>query len=164
MALFLRSSKLIYKVCSHVDDLVLCGEKEDLEWLVMELRKRFTLQGGEILPRPGQDPNEPIRFLKKRHFFTQAGIVISPHERYTQDLLKLYSLEGRKSKSTPDVSCEDYDSQELDDAGKHRFRSAMGTLLYLSQDRVDLQHAVCQTDCCSRSRSQACNPVPQGHS
>eukprot|EP00435_Cladocopium_sp_Y103_P007835 s2794_g2.t1 len=129
-------------ICSHVDDLVLCGERPDLEWLVKELKKRFNMQGGEILPSADQDPHEPIRFLKKRHFFTEAGIVISPHEKYTEELLKLYGLESRKAKATPDMACENYESPELNEEGKHTFRSAMGTLLYLSRDRVDLQHAV----------------------
>ena len=62
-------------------------------------KEKFTMPGGEIFPTSDQDPNEPIRFLKKRHFFTEAGIVISPHEKYPEELLKLYGLEGKKSKS-----------------------------------------------------------------
>ena len=100
-----------------------------------------TMQGGEIFPMSDQDPNEPIRFLKKRHFFTEAGIVISPHEKYSEELLKLYGKK-EKRKATPDMACENYESAELNEEGKHRFRSAMGTLLYLSQDCPDLQHAV----------------------
>ena len=68
--------------------------------------------------------------------------MISPHEMYAEELVKLYGLEARRPKTTPDVSCQNYDSKELDEKGKHKFRSAMGTLLNLSQDRVDLQHAV----------------------
>ena len=135
-----KAKKLI--LCSHVDDLVLCGERGELTWLIEELKKRMTLQGGEILPSPDQDEQEPIRFLKRRHFFTKAGIVISHHENYAEELVKLYGLEARKPKTTPDVSCENYDLKQLNDKGKHKFRSAMGTLLYLSQDRMDLQHAV----------------------
>ena len=44
-------------LCSHVDDLVLCGERGDLEWLVIELKKKFSMQGGEIFPTSDQDPN-----------------------------------------------------------------------------------------------------------
>ena len=41
------------------------------------------------------------------------------------------------------MSGEIFESEELDEKGKFRFRSAtMGTLLYLSQDRIDLQHSV----------------------
>ena len=55
--------------CSHVDDLVLCGQREDFVWLVEELEKKFTVSGGEIIPSPEQDLFKPVRFLKRRHFF-----------------------------------------------------------------------------------------------
>ena len=61
-------------LCSHVDDLVVCGERGDAAWLVDELEKKFTISGGTLVPSDGQDPKEPIRFLKKRHFFTSAGV------------------------------------------------------------------------------------------
>eukprot|EP00435_Cladocopium_sp_Y103_P026822 s1787_g6.t1 len=129
-------------LCSHVDDLVVGGEKQAVEWLVSELKAKFTLQGGNLVPSEDQDDHEAVRFLKKRHFFTQAGVIISPHEKYAEELVALYGLQHRKAKTTPDVSGEIFDSPELDEAGQHRFRSAMGTLLYLSQDRIDLQHSV----------------------
>ena len=67
---------------------------------------------------------------------------MSPHERYTEELVKLYGLQHRKPKGTPDVSSEDFAPKDLDEKSTHRFRSAMGTLLYLSQDRVHIQHSV----------------------
>ena len=85
---------------------------------------------------------EPIRFLKKRHFFTANGVVISPHEKYISELIKLHGLEHRKPKPTPDIGYDNLDGPELSDIDRHLFRSSMGTLLYLSQDRVDTQHAV----------------------
>eukprot|EP00435_Cladocopium_sp_Y103_P039714 s3453_g10.t1 len=87
-------------LCSHVDDLVLCGERRDLEWLLEELKKKCTLQGGDVLPSADQDDHEPIRFLKKRRYFTKAGIVISPHEKYTEELINLYGLQARKPENT----------------------------------------------------------------
>ena len=129
LSVFMHKSRNVI-LCSHVDDLVLCGQRGDLEWLVIELKKKFTI-GGEIFPMSDQDPNEPIRFLKKRHFFTEAGIVISPHEKYSEELLKLYGKK-EKRKATPDMACENYESAELNEEGKHRFRSAMGTLHYTS--------------------------------
>ena len=56
--------------------------------------------------------------------------------------MKLYGLETRKPKTTPDINGEVFDAKELDQKGQSKFRSAMGTLLCLSQDRVDLQHAL----------------------
>ena len=120
-----KTKKLI--LCSHVDDLVLCGERGELLWLIEELKKMMTLQGGDVLPSPDHDEQEPIRFLKRRHFFTKAGIVISPHEKYAEELVKLYGLETRKPKTTPDINGEVYDPKELDEKGRYKFRSAMGT-------------------------------------
>ena len=37
-------------LCSHVDDLILGGEREAVERLVSELKGKFTLQGGETVP------------------------------------------------------------------------------------------------------------------
>ena len=130
-SLFRHKTKKVI-LCSHVDDLVLCGEQGELEWLIEELKKRMTLRGGDVLPSADHDEQEPIRFLKGRHFFTMAGIVIR----------KLYGLEARKPRTTPDINGAVYDAKELDEKGKYKFRSAMRALLYLSQDRVDLQHAV----------------------
>ena len=90
-------------LCSHVDDLVVGGEREAVEWLVAALKSKLTLQGGELIPAEDQDDQEPVRFLKKRHFFTHAGVIISPHEKYADELVQLYGLQHRKPKATPDV-------------------------------------------------------------
>ena len=129
-------------VCSHVDDLILAGERQDLAWLVDELSQKFTISGGELYPQGDQSPTEPVRFLKRRHFFTPQGVVISPHEKYIEELVDLYQLHGKGVKATPDVAPVAGVGKELNDQEKHRFRSGMGTLLYLSQDRLDIQHAV----------------------
>ena len=119
-------------LCSHVDDLILGGEREAVEWFVSELKGKFTLQGGEIVPAKDQDPGEPIRFLKKRHLFTEAGVIVSPHERYTEELVTLYGWQHRKPRGTPDMSSEDFASKELDEKSKHRFRSAMARIGWIS--------------------------------
>ena len=119
-------------LCSHVDDLILGGEREAVEWFVSELKGKFTLQGGEIVPAKDQDPGEPIRFLKKRHLFTEAGVIVSPHKRYTEELVTLYGWQHRKPRGTPDVSSEDFASKELDEKSKHRFRSAMARIGWIS--------------------------------
>ena len=80
-------------LCSHVDDLVVGGTRDAVSWLVKELKSKFTLQGGDLIPADDQDDMEPVRFLKKRHYFTQAGVIISPHEKYADELVKLYGLQ-----------------------------------------------------------------------
>ena len=56
-------------LCSHVDDLVLCGEQGDLLWLVSRIKEKFTISGGDVIPAPDQDPQEAVRFLKEEALF-----------------------------------------------------------------------------------------------
>ena len=68
-----------------------------------------------------------------------------PHERYVPGLLELYNLTNRAGKATPEstqVDLEGDPADKLETGEQHRFRSALGTLLYISQDRVDIQHCV----------------------
>ena len=92
---------------------VLWGIRGELMWLIEELRKRVTLQGGDVLPAPDHDEQEPIRFLKKRHSSPRRGLC--PREKYAEELVKLHGLVNRKPKTTPDISGEVYDSKELDE-------------------------------------------------
>lgn len=97
---------------------------------------------GDLLPQAHQDPELPVRFLKRRHFFTPQGVVIAAQEKYVDELVKLYGLQGRALRATPDVPSEQAAGRELDVQDKRKFRSGMGTLLNLCQDRIDIQHAV----------------------
>eukprot|EP00435_Cladocopium_sp_Y103_P030225 s3061_g7.t1 len=129
-------------LCSHVDDLVFCGERCDLLWLISKIKERFTISGGDVIPAADQDPQEAVRFLKKQYFFTAEGLVVAPHEKYIEELIKLFRVEGYKPKPTPDIAQWSGDDGELEPDEAHQFRSAMGTLLYLSADRWDIQHSV----------------------
>lgn len=76
--------------------------------------------------------------------------MIMPPERYVPGLLELYHLTNKAGKATPEsaqVDLEDGSEDKLEAGDQHRFRSALGTLLYILQDRIDIQH-------CARSLSQ----------
>ena len=135
-SLFRHKTKSLV-MCSHVDDLILCGERGELVWLVGEIEKRFTISGGDVVPSPHQDPQEPVRFLKKRCYFTTNGVLIAPHEKYVDELVKLYDLGAYKPKATPDMAQWNGEDGELDSSEAHRFRSAIGTLLCLYYLLID---------------------------
>ena len=68
-----------------------------------------------------------------------------PHERYVPGLLELYHLANKAGKATPEsaqVDLEGGPEDKLEAADQRRFRSASGTLLCLSQGRIDIQHCV----------------------
>ena len=130
-------------LCGHVDDLVIAGKEADIEWCLGQLRERFDICESGVFPTLHQDPKEPVRFLKRRHLFTPQGIVVMAHEKYVKGLIDLYQLQERRGKPTPDGVTTGLDEgEELSGERKRLFRSALGTLLYVSQDRVDIQHSV----------------------
>ena len=116
----------------HVDDLVIAGREMDVEWCLAQLRERFEISEGGIFPTV--NPKEPVRFLKRRRFFTADGIVIMPHERYIKGLVAMYELQNRRGKPTPDgaVSMMDLGEELIGES----------PLLYVAQDRLDIQNAV----------------------
>lgn len=64
------------------------------------------------------------------------------HERYVDELVGMYNLESFKPKTTADMAQWSGEDGDLDSGEAHRFRSAMGTLLYISANRWDIQRSV----------------------
>ena len=85
-----------------------------------------------------------MRKWQDSHVFeevTPEGVVTICHEKYVEQLSKLYNMENRKNKSVPEHSkLGDVDlSVELGPEEIALFRSALGVALYLSQERYDIQ-------------------------
>ena len=143
-SLFRHKERDLGMVC-HVDDLIVAGIPTELDWFLKQMRSRFVISESGLLPQSDQAADDPVRCLKKRHFFTEEGIVIAPHEKYVPILVELYQLSHRAGKATPESTQMDLEGppeEILTGGDQHRFRSALGTLLYISQDRVDIQHCV----------------------
>ena len=136
-----RHMKKNVVILARVDDMVMAGTEEALKWANEELKKVFTMSGGELLPQ-GQSPKDPVRLLKKRYYLCEQGVIVKPHERYIPALVHLYGLEERKERATPDIAIDRFKGEAADQTEKKKFRSALGTLLYLSQDRPDVQNSV----------------------
>ena len=101
---------------------------------------------------------EELRYLKRKYVFVEEGIVVQPNEKYIKKLLELYDLGRLKSKTTPehvDLVKEDK-SKELGPEETKRFRSGLGSVLYLAQDRIDIQYASkCLASSMSKPTQQA---------
>eukprot|EP00435_Cladocopium_sp_Y103_P003523 s1844_g1.t1 len=114
-------------LCSHVDDLLVCGEGGDAAWIVAELEQKSEVHNFwwnfDSFRRPGSKGAHSfsIRFQKKRCFFTSAGIVIASHKKYISELIKDRRMDNRKSKPL-DISLDSLDGPELSDEEKHVFR------------------------------------------
>ena len=127
----------------HVDAELLAGQREDSLWLVEELEKVFRVEKEGPYPLTRNGNGEELRYLKRKYVFVGEGIVVQPNEKYIKKLLELYDLGRLKSKATPehvDLVKEDK-SKELGPEETKRFRSGLGSVLYLAQDRIDIQYA-----------------------
>ena len=127
----------------HVDDELLAGQREDSLWLVEELEKVFRVEKEGPYPLTRNGNGEELRYLKRKYVFVGEGIVVQPNEKYIKKLLELYDLGRLKSKAIPehvDLVKEDK-SKELGPEETKRFRSGLGSVLYLAQDRIDIQYA-----------------------
>ena len=145
-SLFRHKERALGIVC-HVDDLIVAGASIDLMWVLEKMRGKFVISESGILPQAGQAEDDPARCLKKRHFFMAEaeGIVVLPREKYVPSLVELYHLSLRAGKATPESTQLDLEGAPEDvlaGGDQHKFRSALGILLCISQDRVDIQHCV----------------------
>ena len=142
----------------HVDDELLAGQREDSLWLVEELEKVFRVEKEGPYPLTRIGNGEELRYLKRKYVFVGEGIVVQPNEKYIKKLLELYDLGRLKSKATPehvDLVKEDK-SKELGPEETKRFRSGLGSVLYLAQDRIDIQYASkCLASSMSKPTQQA---------
>ena len=142
----------------YLDDELLAGQREDSLWLVEELEKVFRVEKEGPYPLNRIGNGEELRYLKRKYVFVGEGIVVQPNEKYIKKLLELYDLGRLKSKATPehvDLVKEDK-SKELGPEETKRFRSGLGSVLYLAQDRIDIQYASkCLASSMSKPTQQA---------
>ena len=91
-----RHMKKNVVVLAHVDDTGMAGTEEVLKWANEELKKVFTMSGGELFPQE-QSPKDPVRFLKKRYYFCEQGVIVKPHRGTFQLWLICMDLKNEKN-------------------------------------------------------------------
>ena len=76
--------------------------------------------------------------------FREDGIYVKPNTKFTETLVQLYNLQERKEKQVPEHSSltQPDSSAELDEQKQSAFRTALGTAMYMSHERWDIQYCV----------------------
>ena len=136
----------------HVDDILVIGSADDIQWYDKTFKQIFTMKNSEMCSVAS---GGEINYLKKRITCmvsspSQApGILLQPNKSYIPKLVQMFKLDGKKSKSLPhhaDLSVYHAGSVAESDWLKGEevtlFRSGLGIALYLAQDRPDIQHTV----------------------
>lgn len=123
-----RAKQVLIRV--HVDDeLVASSTKEETEWFLTELRKKYRIQTEGPFPEGRLGANEELGYLKKTFLFKADGIYIRPNPKYVENLLQIYDLCDRTKQVPEHASLRQVDvSEELDNEGQARLKSGLGDL------------------------------------
>ena len=127
----------------HVDDILFLGKPEDVKWFQETAGSSLTMKADG--PH-GQASGGFFHYLKKKIKLSPEGVLIQPNNTYIPKLVSLLNISGRRGKGLPYHSTLESYNPELD-LEKERlqgeqaalFRSALGLLLYIAQDRPDIQ-------------------------
>ena len=107
-SLFRHEHRELAAVC-HVDDLIIAGKVEHLEWFSNVMKEKFVISESGILPTESQQEDEAVRCLKETAFLYPAR-----SGDHIPNLLQLYQLEKRAGKATPESAQENLEGPEDD--------------------------------------------------
>ena len=132
----------------HVDDIQAAGKIQHLEPVLSKIGETYELKvEGPFLTdqeRMVGESHQNIRFLKRKFTFHNHELHITCDPKYLTKLKEELKLKTKASKPTPCTQ----DSQQVDNTNNldqeqpASFRKCVGILLYVGQDRPDLQFAV----------------------
>ena len=131
------------KLCVHVDDFAIVAGRSNLQWIIGELRKEFTMNYSILGDGPGEVSE--IEYLHRKIKWTTAGVVYTPSEKHVDRALAAMDMGTSKPITTPGTGDDDRksdDAQPLEGLAATRYRQTVATLNYLSQDRADISFAV----------------------
>ena len=132
----------------HVDDIQAAGKSQHLEPVLSKIGETYELKvEGPFLTdqeRMVGESHQNIRFLKRKFTFHNHELHITCDPKYLTKLKEELKLKTKASKPTPctQESQQVDNTNNLDQEQSASFRKCVGILLYVGQDRPDLQFAV----------------------
>ena len=132
----------------HVDDIQAAGKSQHLEPVLSKIGDTYELKvEGPFLTdqeRMVGESHQNIRFLKRKFTFHNHELHITCDPKYLTKLKEELKLKTKASKPTPctQESQQVDNTNNLDQEQSASFRKCVGILLYVGQDRPDLQFAV----------------------
>ena len=138
----------------HVDDGLLGGLPSSVDAVVKVLETKYKVQVSDAVSKPG----DSLKFLKKDLTVTSEGLVVSLDHKYIDrvcDLVGVVNPKHRKIPCSQEILSDD-NSPELPVEQASKFRGAIGSLLYVSPERPDVQFAIaCLARCMSKPTQKA---------
>ena len=122
----------------HVDDGHGCGKETVIEELLSFLSEKIEMKWVQGIKCGSYE------YLKNVKVRDGKKLTSIPNKKYLQSALTKLEMSDCKGSVSPklDKSCIEGDNEELSEEQASRFRSAVLTLLYLSNERTDIQSTV----------------------
>ena len=142
-ALFIQPKVL--GVSTHVDDLQVLGEEPRVQQLFKTIKDaglKMEVEG-PCTPEFGV-----THYLKRKYEGIGNGILISHNNKHVDKLIAILKLEQATPKHSPlPASLKSQDDEPLSAERHATFRTCVGILMYLGQDRPEAMYAIKQLTC-----------------
>ena len=130
----------------HIDDILLVGSMEDVEWFESEFNKVLKMKKDGPC---GVGDNQTIMYLKRELESRNSEFYLRTSRKYIPKLAEMMEVVERRNKTLPyRPGLDTYDPKAVDEKellneeNAKKFRSGIGICLYLAHDRIDIQYAV----------------------
>ena len=130
----------------HIDDILLVGSMEDVEWFESEFNKVLKMKKDGPC---GVGDDHTIMYLKRELEFRNNEFYLRTNRKYIPKLAEMMEVVERRNKTLPyHPGLDTYDPKAVDkkellnEENAKKFRSGIGICLYLAHDRIDIQYAV----------------------
>ncbi len=115
------------------------GPEKELKEVFAEMAKHIMIKMEPML-FPGGEGS----FLRRTHAWGDEGLVTVPNKQLLEDLKEILNMSSCRPVGTPATKAWSYqegDQEELSAADHTLYRTAVGKLLFVAQDRADIKYA-----------------------
>ena len=123
----------------HIDDVRRAGPKEAVNHLVeVEMPKHCEVQAGEL-----ESEGTAVEYLGRTKVRTKDAIITIPDEKHIKAVIAAAGISARDRSEVPSKQLKNLlETEPLGEADAKLYRSAVGSAIYLSLDRREIQYAV----------------------
>ena len=121
-----------------MDDIRAAGPSEALAHLFeQELPRHCEVQAGEL-----EKEGTAVEYLGRTKVRSEDAILTIPDEKHRQAVISAAGISARDRSEVPSKQLNLLETTPLSEEEAKRYRSAVGSAIYLSLDRRDIQYAV----------------------
>ena len=122
----------------HIDDIRLAGPKAAVNHFVdKEMPKHCEIQAGQL-----ESEGTAVEYLGRTKIRTKDAIITMPDEKHTQAVIAASGITARDRSEVPSKQLNLLETEPLSESEAKQYRSAVGSAIYLSLDRREIQYAV----------------------